>query len=64
MSNFRSSLFIIGNLLIFFALYMIIPIVIDLYNGGTDWIVFVSISSFCFFVGFNISFVFKKKKER
>ncbi|MAI84037.1 MAG: potassium transporter TrkH [Rickettsiales bacterium] len=63
MSNFRSSLFIIGNLLIFFALYMIIPIVIDLYNGGTDWIVFVSISSFCFFVGFNISFVFKKKKR-
>ena len=63
MSNFRSSLFIIGNLLIFFALYMVIPIVIDLYNGGTDWIVFVSISSFCFFVGFNISFVFKKKKR-
>ncbi len=63
MSNFRSSLFIIGNLLIFFALYMIIPIIIDLYNNGTDWVVFVSISSFCFFVGFNISFVFKKKKR-
>lgn len=63
MTNFRSSLFIVGNLLIFFALYMIVPILIDLYHKGTDWNVFLSISSFCFFIGFNISFVFKKKKK-
>ncbi len=63
MNNFRSSLFVVGNLLIFFSLYMLVPFFLDLYDKGTDWIVFISISSFCFFIGFNISFVFKNKNK-
>ena len=63
MNNFRSSLFVVGNLLIFFSLYLLIPFVVDLINQGTDWLIFISIASFCFFIGFNISFVFKNKKK-
>ena len=63
MNNFRSSLFVVGNLLIFFSLYLLIPFVVDLMNQGTDWLIFISIASFCFFIGFNISFVFKNKKK-
>ena len=63
MNDFRSSLFVVGNLLIFFSVYMLIPIFVDLYYGGTDWVIFTSIAAFCFFIGFNISFVFKNKKK-
>ena len=63
MNDFRSSLFVVGNLLIFFSVYMLIPIFVDLYYGGTDWVIFISIAAFCFFIGFNISFVFKNKKK-
>ena len=63
MNNFRSSLFIVGNLLIFFSFYLVIPFIVDLSNNGTDWRVFISIAAFCFFIGFNISFVFKNKKK-
>lgn len=63
MGNFRSSLFIVGNLLIFFSFYLVIPFIVDLSNNGTDWRVFISIAAFCFFIGFNISFVFKNKKK-
>ena len=63
MGDLRSSLFIVGNLLIFLALYMLVPALIDYIQDGTDWVAFLSISSFCFFVGFNVSFVFKNKKK-
>ena len=63
MGDIRSSLFIVGNLLIFIAFYMLIPTLVDLIHNGTDWVAFISISSFCFFIGFNISFVFKNKKK-
>ena len=62
MTNFRSSLFVVGNLLIFFAIYMLVPITIDLMDNGRNWVVFLTISSFCFFIGFNVSFVFKNKR--
>ena len=63
MSDIRSSLYIVGNLLVFFAIFMIIPLIYDYVNNGTDWIVFLTISSMCLFIGFNISFVFKNKKK-
>ena len=63
MSDIRSSLYIVGNLLVFFAIFMIVPLIYDYLNNGTDWIVFLTISSMCLFIGFNISFVFKNKKK-
>ena len=45
MNNFRSSLFVVGNLLIFFSLYLLIPFIVDLINQGTDWLIFISIAS-------------------
>ena len=53
MNDLRPALFIIGNLLVFFSIYMLIPAIVDLYYGGNDWVVFVTISSLCFFIGFS-----------
>ena len=61
MSKLKSSLFVIGNLLVFFSIYSFIPGVIDYYSRGTDWVVFFVISIICLFTGLNVSFVFKKK---
>ena len=61
MSKLKSSLFVIGNLLVFFSIYSFIPGIIDYYTGGTDWVVFFVISIICLFTGLNVSFVFKKK---
>ena len=61
MSKLKSSLFVIGNLLVFFSIYSFIPGVIDYYSQGTDWVVFFVISIICLFTGLNVSFVFKKK---
>lgn len=63
MHDFRSSLYVVGNLLVFFSLYMIIPGLVDLFYNGTDWVVFFIISSLSFFIGLNISFVFRNKKK-
>ncbi len=63
MNDLRPALFIIGNLLVFFSIYMLIPAIVDLYYGGNDWVVFVTISSLCFFIGLNTSFVFKNDKK-
>ncbi len=63
MNDLRPSLFVIGNLLVFFSIYMIIPALVDLSYGGSDWVVFLTISSLCFFVGLNSSFVFKNEKK-
>ena len=61
MSKLKSSLFVIGNLLVFFSIYSFIPGITDYYTGGTDWVVFFVISIICLFTGLNVSFVFKKK---
>ena len=63
MNDLRPSLFVIGNLLVFFSIYMIIPALVDLSYGGSDWVVFLTISSLCFFIGLNSSFVFKNEKK-
>ncbi len=63
MYNLKSSLFVIGNLLIFFSFYLLIPAIYDLILDGTDWIVFFVISVLCLFSGFNISFIFKNKNK-
>ena len=63
MYNLKSSLFVIGNLLIFFSFYLLIPGIYDLILGGTDWIVFFVISVLCLFSGLNISFIFKNKNK-
>lgn len=63
MDNLKSSLFVIGNLLVFFSLYAIIPCLFDYFNGGSDWVVFFFISIICLFTGLNISFIFKNKQK-
>ncbi len=63
MENLKSSLFIIGNLLVFFSIYSFIPGVVDYFNNGTDWVVFFVISIVCLFTGLNVSFIFKKKDK-
>ena len=63
MNDLRPALFIIGNLLVFFSIYMLVPAIVDFYYGGNDWVVFVTISSLCFFIGLNTSFVFKNDKK-
>ena len=57
MSKLKSSLFVIGNLLVFFSIYSFIPGIIDYYTRGTDWVVFFVISIICLFTGLNVSFV-------
>jgi len=59
--NLKSSFFVIGNLLIFFSIFSLIPGLFDYILNGTDWVVFFVISIVCFFTGLNISFTFKKK---
>ena len=59
--NLKSSFFVIGNLLIFFSIYSLIPGLFHYYLNGSDWVVFFVISIVCFFTGLNISFTFKKK---
>ena len=61
--NLKSSFFVIGNLLIFFSIYSLIPGLYDYYLNGSDWVVFFVISIVCFFTGLNISFTFKKKNQ-
>ena len=63
MENLKSSLFIIGNLLVFFSIYSFIPGVIDYFYQGTDWVVFFVISIVCLFTGLNVSFIFKRKDK-
>ena len=63
MENLKSSLFIIGNLLVFFSIYSFIPGVIDYFYNGTDWVVFFVISIVCLFTGLNVSFIFKRKDK-
>ncbi len=63
MENLKSSLFIIGNLLVFFSLYTFIPGVVDYFYEGTDWVVFFVISIVCLFTGLNVSFIFKRKDK-
>ena len=63
MENLKSSLFIIGNLLVFFSIYSFIPGIVDYYYNGTDWVVFFVISIVCLFTGLNISFIFKRKDK-
>ena len=61
--NLKSSFFVIGNLLVFFSIYTLIPGLFDYFLNGTDWVVFFVISIVCFFTGLNISFTFKKKNQ-
>ncbi len=63
MENLKSSLFIIGNLLVFFSIYSFIPGVVDYFYQGTDWVVFFVISIVCLFTGLNVSFIFKRKDK-
>ncbi len=63
MENLKSSLFIIGNLLVFFSIYSFIPGIVDYYYDGTDWVVFFVISIVCLFTGLNVSFIFKRKDK-
>ncbi len=63
MENLKSSLFIIGNLLVFFSVYTFIPGLIDYLYQGTDWVVFFVISIVCLFTGLNVSFIFKRKDK-
>ena len=63
MENLKSSLFIIGNLLVFFSIYSFIPGVVDYVDGGTDWVVFFVISIVCLFTGLNVSFIFQRKDK-
>ena len=41
MDNLKSSLFVIGNLLVFFSIYSLIPGLYDYYLNGSDWVVFL-----------------------
>ena len=61
--NLKSSFFVIGNLLVFFSIYSLIPGLFDYFQNGSDWVVFFVISIVCFFTGLNISFTFKKKNQ-
>ncbi len=63
MDNLKSSLYVIGNLLVFFSLYSLIPAIYDYLTLGTDWAVFSLISIVCLFTGLNISFTFKNKNK-
>ena len=63
MDNLKSSLFVIGNLLVFFSVYSLIPGLYDYYLNGSDWVVFFVISIVCLFTGLNISFTFKNKNK-
>ncbi len=63
MDNLKSSLYVIGNLLVFFSLYSLIPALYDYITLGTDWAVFSLISIVCLFTGLNISFTFKNKNK-
>ena len=61
--NLKSSFFVIGNLLVFFSIYSLVPGLYDYFLNGSDWVVFFVISIVCFFTGLNISFTFKKKNQ-
>ncbi|MBS91701.1 MAG: potassium transporter TrkH [Rickettsiales bacterium] len=63
MDNLKSSLYVIGNLLVFFSIYSLIPGIYDYLTLGTDWAVFSLISIVCLFTGLNISFTFKNKNK-
>ena len=63
MENLKSSLYIIGNLLVFFSVYSFIPGIVDYAYDGTDWVVFFVISIVCLFTGLNVSFIFKRKDK-
>ena len=63
MDNLKSSLFVIGNLLVFLSIYSLIPGLYDYYLNGSDWVVFFVISIVCLFTGLNISFTFKNKNK-
>ena len=63
MENLKSSLFVIGNLLVFFSIYSFIPGVVDYLYQGTDWVVFFVISIVSLFTGLNVSFIFKRKDQ-
>ncbi len=63
MDNLKSSLYVIGNLLVFFSLYSLIPAMYDYLTLGTDWAVFSLISIVCLFTGLNISFTFKNRNK-
>ena len=63
MDNLKSSLFVIGNLLVFFSVYSLIPGLYDYYLNGSDWDGFFVISIVCLFTGLNISFTFKNKNK-
>ncbi len=63
MENLKSSLYVIGNLLVFFSIYSFIPGVVDYAYGGSDWVVFFVISIVCLFTGLNVSFIFKRKDK-
>ena len=62
MENLKSSLFIIGNLLVFFSIYSFIPGLVDYFKMEQIGLFFV-ISIVCLFTGLNVSFIFKRKDK-
>ena len=62
MDNLKSSLFVIGNLLVFFSIYSLIPGLYDYYLNGSDWVVFCNID--CLFFYRVEYFIYFQKKNK
>ena len=64
MRDFRSILHIIGLLLCLEGIAMIIPLLIDLLYGNTDWNIFFFCGVITFFIGLVFYFSFKEKNKK
>ena len=62
MRDFRSVMHIIGLLLCIEAIAMIIPLLIDLVYGNSDWKIFFLSSLLTFFIGLVLYYSFRKEK--
>ena len=63
MRDFRSVFNIIGVLLCIEAIAMLIPMIIDIFYGNSDWQIFFFTSFITFFIGLVLYFSFKQKKN-
>ena len=62
MRDFRSVMHIIGLLLCIEAVAMLIPLIVDLIYGNTDWKDFFLSSIITFIIGLVLYISFKRKK--
>lgn len=61
--NFKKQLTVIGQLLLFEALFMIIPFLVSLWNEEGDWIPFIGTVGITALTGFLLKYFIKPKSE-